>query len=112
MLFKDRWRACAALALSAGMLMTCLSGCGEAGITADVPVPDVKDTVQAGIDLPGSDTAQDIPTGTTVIPGRHKDEDETPKPDETAQDDPAADTQPDVTAQPDAQDDPEPADDP
>lgn len=112
MLFKDRWRACAALALSAGMLMSCLSGCEQAGITADVPVPDVQDTVQAGIDPPGSDTVQDIQPGTTVIPGRHKNEDETSKPDETAQDGPTADTQPDVTAQPDTQDDPEPVGDP
>ena len=78
MLFNDRWKACAALLLSAGMLMSCFSGCENAAVSADISEGDKIDTIQAGIDAPGTDTAQDAHPGTTVIPGRHKDDGQKP----------------------------------
>ena len=114
-LFIDRWKTCAALVLSAGVLISCFSGCEHAAASKDTLNEDTPDTIQAGIEAPGADIASDAHTGTTVIPGRHKNED-APKPDDAVQDDPAVDTQTDTVAEPvddqDTPDDPEPVDEP
>ncbi|MBQ1504991.1 MAG: hypothetical protein IIZ49_06300 [Oscillospiraceae bacterium] len=94
MLFQDRWKACAAVLLSAGLLMTCFSGCESASHTSASNDSDDRDSVQAGIVTPGTDFSADSHPGQTVIPGRHsgKHEDTTetkdPETDDPATDDP------------------------